>query len=421
MMPTPREQQAGRRSYVVVACTMTMVMAGSTILTPLFASYRKTFGFSALTLTLIFATYILTLIPSLLIFGSLADAIGRRRVLLIATGAALASSLLLLLAQSTAWLFAARVVNGVAVGALSGAGSAALLELGKQAKTSALVTTAAISGGGAVGILLSGVLAQYAPFPLRLCYVVYLVLMLFVLSGVFTMVEPLTPGHRRPFHPHRPRWPARQTIPFLLGTAVCAVAYCANALFLSVLPSFFTVQLQTTNITLVATPVALFFLSLTMTQIVLHQLAAQRAAVIGLLLEAIGLGLMLYATALGSVPLLLVAILVGGCRSWFSDSGVPVPGESSHCPPRARRRVWDLLRLALPLPGSRRGRGWGACQSPRVDCGRALDHQQHHGPVPDHRGSTPAQTACTSIWYSLKGSLFRRTPLFAVTTPSERG
>src|SRR6266550_4702191 len=312
MMPTPREQQARRRSYVVVACTMTMVMAGSTILTPLYASYRKTFGFSALTLTLIFATYILTLIPSLLIFGSLADAIGRRRVLLIATGAAVASCLVLLLAQSTAWLFAARVVNGVAVGALAGAGSAALLELGKQAKTSALVTTVAISGGGAVGIVLSGVLAQYAPFPLLLCYVVYLVLMLFVLSGVFTMVEPLTPGHRRPFHPHRPRWPARQTIPFLLGTAVGAVAYCANALFLSVLPSFFTVQLQTTNITLVATPVALFFLSLTMTQIVLHQLAAQRAAVIGLLLEAI---------ALGSVPLLLVAILVGGAGVGLATLG----------------------------------------------------------------------------------------------------
>src|SRR6266550_3557013 len=264
MMPTPREQQARRRSYVVVACTMTMVMAGSTILTPLYASYRKTFGFSALTLTLIFATYILTLIPSLLIFGSLADAIGRRRVLLIATGAAVASCLVLLLAQSTAWLFAARVVNGVAVGALAGAGSAALLELGKQAKTSALVTTAAISGGGAVGIVLSGVLAQYAPFP------------------------------------------------FLLGTAVGAVAYCANALFLSVLPSFFTVQLQTTNITLVATPVALFFLSLTMTQIVLHQLAAQRAAVIGLLLEA---------TALGSVPLLLVAILVGGAGVGLATLG----------------------------------------------------------------------------------------------------
>jgi MFS family permease len=321
MMPAQREQQARRRSYVVVACTMTMVMAGSAIITPLYASYREIFGFSALTLTLIFATYILTMIPSLLIFGSLADAIGRRRVLLIATMAAIASCLLLLLAQSTAWLFAARVVNGVAVGALSGAGAAALLELGKRAKTSALVTTVAISGGGVVGILLSGVLAQYAPFPLQLCYVVYLVLMLFVLSGVFTMVEPLRPDHRRPFHPHRPRWPARHRILFLLGTAVGAVAYYANALFLSVLPSFFTVQLQTNNITLVATPVALFFLSLMMAQIVLHQLQAQRAAIIGLLLEAIGLGLMLYATSLGSVPFLLVAILVGGAGVGLATLG----------------------------------------------------------------------------------------------------
>jgi MFS family permease len=228
---------------------------------------------------------------------------------------------LLLLAQHTVWLFASRAVNGVAVGALSGAGTAALLELGKQAKTSALVTTVSIGAGGAVGIVLSGVLAQYAPFPLQLSYVVYLVLMLVVLGGLFTMVEPLPPDRRRPFHPHRPRWPAGQTLPFVLGTAVGALAYCANALFLSVLPSFFTAQLHTSNLTLVATPVALFLLSLTLAQIVLRQLAAHRAAVLGLLLQAIGLGLMLYATALDSVPLLLVAIVVGGAGDGLATLG----------------------------------------------------------------------------------------------------
>jgi hypothetical protein len=58
-----------------------------------------------------------------------------------------------------------------------------------------------------------------------------------------------------------------------------------------------------------------------MAQIVLRQLAAQRTAVIGLLLEAIGLGLMLYATALGSVPLLLGAILVGGAGGGLATLG----------------------------------------------------------------------------------------------------
>ena len=68
---------ARKGSYIGVAYTMTAVAIGLNLLTPLYSIYRVKFAFSALTLTLIFATYIVTIIPAMLIFGPLADAFGR--------------------------------------------------------------------------------------------------------------------------------------------------------------------------------------------------------------------------------------------------------------------------------------------------------------------------------------------------------
>ena len=65
---------ARRSSYIAVAYTITAVAIGLNLLTPLYGIYRQKFDFSALTLTLIFAAYIVTLVPAILIFGPLADA-----------------------------------------------------------------------------------------------------------------------------------------------------------------------------------------------------------------------------------------------------------------------------------------------------------------------------------------------------------
>ena len=119
-----------RRSFVAVAYAMAIVLASSNLLTPLYATYQRIFHFSPLTLTLIFATYVVTLIPALLLFGPLADAIGRRPLLLAALFSTVVATLLLVLAPTTSWLFAARAFQGLGVGMLSGAGSATLIELG---------------------------------------------------------------------------------------------------------------------------------------------------------------------------------------------------------------------------------------------------------------------------------------------------
>lgn len=48
---------------------------GSTLLTPLYVVYRETFAFSELTLTLIYATYVIGNLSALFLFGRLSVAV----------------------------------------------------------------------------------------------------------------------------------------------------------------------------------------------------------------------------------------------------------------------------------------------------------------------------------------------------------
>lgn len=312
---------ARRSSYIAVAYTMMAVAIGLNLLTPLYGLYRQQFAFSALTLTLIFATYVVTIIPTMLIFGPLADALGRRRIILIAVLSAALAAVLLLTAKSTLWLFAARIVQGIAQGAISGAASAALIELGSDLKKTALVIGTTVTGGIALGPIISGALAQYAPGPLMLPFLVYLVLLVPALLCTLWMSEPLLSADRRTFRPHRPSLPTKGTQAFLISTAVAAFGFAASALFLSVIPSFLVLLLHTTNIALLTAPVGLFLAASPLVQLLLHNLPARRAAVLGLTLEVIGLLGTLVTAAMGSLPLLLVAAVIGGGGSGLAYLG----------------------------------------------------------------------------------------------------
>jgi MFS family permease len=217
---------------------MTAVAIGLNLLTPLYGLYKQKFAFSALTLTLIFAIYIVTLIPAILIFGLLVDAFGRRRVLIISVLAAAVAPLLRLVASGTPWLFGARIVEGIAQGAISGAASAALVELGSDIKKTALVIGTTVTTGIALGPILSGLLAQYAPAPLTPPFLVYLILLIPALLGTLLMTESLPATDRHAFHPHCPSLPINGKQAFLISTAISAFGYAASALFLSVIPSF---------------------------------------------------------------------------------------------------------------------------------------------------------------------------------------
>src|SRR5919199_1291614 len=126
---------AGARSptrvqpFAVVAGALFVMLLDGNLPTPLYGVYREAFGFSATTLTLIFAVYALALVPSLLVFGQLSDRVGRRPVIVGGLAVAALGLVVLAGAQSTAALLAGRVVQGIALGAAVGTVPAALVEL----------------------------------------------------------------------------------------------------------------------------------------------------------------------------------------------------------------------------------------------------------------------------------------------------
>ena len=63
-----------------VAAMIGVMFAGSTLLTPLYGLYRQVFGFSEITLTLLYAVYVVGNLAALFFFGRLSDQVGRRRV-----------------------------------------------------------------------------------------------------------------------------------------------------------------------------------------------------------------------------------------------------------------------------------------------------------------------------------------------------
>ena len=177
----PHEAHAGlqlQRAGAIgaVAAMIGALFAGSTLVTPLYIMYKEAFGFSQISLTLIYAAYVIGNLCALLVFGRLSDQVGRKPMALAGIALAIVSALVFLFARGTGSLYWGRILSGLAIGIGAGTGTAWLAELiGEESKTRAtVIATSANFTGVGVGALTAGVLAQYAAWPLHLPFVVYL-------------------------------------------------------------------------------------------------------------------------------------------------------------------------------------------------------------------------------------------------------
>src|ERR1700750_1411366 len=103
-MPERRPVRRSPRAPWIATAQIAVLYAGSTLLTPLYHLYRKDFGFSQLTLTLIYSAYVLGNLTALLPLGRLSDQVGRRTVSLAAVAIGAGATLLVLLASSRWWV-----------------------------------------------------------------------------------------------------------------------------------------------------------------------------------------------------------------------------------------------------------------------------------------------------------------------------
>jgi MFS family permease len=182
-------------SFWAVAAIGLLAAATNAAASPLYRVYQLQFRFSATTLTLLFTVYVVVLLVTLVFLGSASDYLGRRPVMLAALALGAVACGLFLLAHGVGLLFAGRALQGVAVGLISGTASAALLDLRPESGITPVVSSAAPTGGQALGAIGASALAQYAPAPTHL---VWWLLVAAFLIGIVALLGMPEPGSVRP-------------------------------------------------------------------------------------------------------------------------------------------------------------------------------------------------------------------------------
>jgi MFS family permease len=182
-------------AFWVSVAMMVLFMYAAAAPTPLYRVYQEKWGFSSATLTAVFAVYVLFLVVTLLTAGSLSDHIGRRPPIIAGIVAGAVACVLFLVANGVGLLFAARALQGIAVGVALNTLGAVLMDLRPKSSLAPLLSSVSPNVGLATGALLTAILVQYGPVPTDLVW--YLLLAAFAAAFVLVLTMSES-GARRP-------------------------------------------------------------------------------------------------------------------------------------------------------------------------------------------------------------------------------
>ncbi|MET8628949.1 MFS transporter [Kitasatospora sp. NPDC004669] len=165
--PPPATARRGRHpgiALTVIAATQLMVVLDITIVNIALPHIQQALKFSTTDLSWVINAYTLTFGGLLLLGGRAGDILGRRRVFIVGVLVFGFASLLGGVAQNSAWLLAARALQGVG-GAIASPTALALIATnfkeGPERNRAFGVFSAVAGAGGAIGVLLGGMLTSW--------------------------------------------------------------------------------------------------------------------------------------------------------------------------------------------------------------------------------------------------------------------
>ena len=322
---------------------------GTSTLTPLIPLYRTRFDLSNGTLTLLFSVYALTVVPTMLISGNLADRLGRKWMLLPAMAFMTIASAVFAFTASVPLLFAGRVLQGLAIGGFLGVGTAFIVDHARADRRPWAATMAGIAFrvGFGLGPGLAGLVAQntrgeaaiHRPFQ------GHIALMFVAIVAIALAPETIArrPGGRFALRVGVPDGQMRAFATFL-APATFFMSFLEGTL-LSVAPLFIAhSQGGHTNVAVVG---LVGFLTLAMgglAPLMISRLDPRRAVLCGVAISAIWSGLIPLAAWLDSVWLIVVAALAIGFTNGFILQGGTVIC-STVVPIRERGKLLSALYM----------------------------------------------------------------------------
>jgi len=309
-----RRALSDRVAYALAAGVIGLGLFASITPSPLYHAYSVLWHFSPLTLTLVYATYAFGVLASLLLVGGVSDAVGRRPVLLVALGGLMAATVLFMLADSAAWLFVARGLQGVSTGAALSAASAALLDLHPRRDPTGAGLTNGIAAtvGIGLGILVSSSLVRIGLEPRVLPYALLLVLGAVAFAGVYWMPEPVRERSGLRLSVERPKVPSVVRSQFVLAGLAVLSSWSIAALFFSLGPELSSHLFDSTNVIVSGIGIVALAGSATLAQLLTGRTAPWVAASTGSIALAAGMVMIVFASATDSSASYVLGSILGG-------------------------------------------------------------------------------------------------------------
>jgi MFS family permease len=307
-------RKRGQLPFVLLAFMFTIIMAGTTLPTPLYVIYAAQFGFSPLMVSIIYATYGVAVMAVLLLAGRSSDQVGRKPVMAVALGASALGTVTFILAPDVVVLFVGRVLSGLSAGLMTGAATAGLTELyrGPVPRRASLVATTVNIGGFGLGPLIAGLFSQYAPGPTTTVFEVYLGLLAVAGLCLWLIPETISQRQRLVLRFAGLGIPERGRGQFLAAAAAAFSGFALFGLFSSVVPGFMEDVLHETSHAIQGCVIFAGFAFGVLTQIVVSRFNSRRVVLAGLCLFLAALALIVAALREASLNLFLAGICLSG-------------------------------------------------------------------------------------------------------------
>jgi MFS family permease len=338
-------------AFALAVAAFFVAMLGTTLPTPLYPLFEQRYGFGALLVTVIFGIYAFGVIGGLILFGNLSDQLGRKPLLLFGLGLSAASALLFLFAGSLVPVYAARVVSGLSAGIFTGTATAYIIDLAPTGRRLAsFVAVFANLGGLGAGTLLSGLLAEWAPDPLRTPFAVDLGLIAVAGAGLLLAPETVSRGSFD-FRLQRLGVPPEVQAVFVRAALAGFAGFAVSGVFGSVAPEFLGLGLHQRSPALAGLLVfVLFVLSVAGQALVVR---VRNGLAVGCGLLTAGVALLAVSLATDSLTALFASATVAGLgQGVVVSAGLAAIAERAPAERRGETAssFFVVLYLGLSLP-----------------------------------------------------------------------
>jgi hypothetical protein len=238
----PSQSQGWTRSLAPGAMTLfsfaaaMLIAASSAAVTPLYRLYQESLHLTPFWITIVFASYVASLLAALLTVGGLSDYVGRRPVILAALLLNAAAMILFAEARDVGQLILARAVQGLCVGVGTTALGAAILDTNRA--RGPLLNSVTPFLGMTAGSLGAATLITFAPDPLHRVYDVLLGLTAVMIALLWVMPESISrkTGALASLRPHV-SVPAQSRSVLARLTPANVAAWALGGLYLSLMPT----------------------------------------------------------------------------------------------------------------------------------------------------------------------------------------